>query len=228
MSQQKQQLSHIYNETTQKLHAVIVAGGEQPAWIVNELQSADIIIGADRGALFLVKHGIKPTLSLGDFDSVDEQEEQFIAENSERMVGFDEVDKDYTDTELALHYAIEYGATSITMYGTTGTRLDHTLAGIHLLRQTYEAGIPMKIVDEHNSIQLTGDYLKIDKDRYTYMSLIPLSMDVTGIYLDGFVYPLSDATLTIGQSLGVSNRWKEEHGTIKINSGLVLVICSRD
>ncbi|TVX93112.1 thiamine diphosphokinase [Paenibacillus agilis] len=228
MLQQQKQLSRKNGKPEHEIHAVIVAGGEQPAWIIDEIQSADIIIGADRGALFLVQNGIKPTLSLGDFDSVNEQEERFIADNSERMIGFDEIDKDHTDTELALQYAMQYGATTITMYGTTGTRLDHTLAGIHLLRQTYEAGIPMKIVDNHNSIQLTGDYLKIYKDRYTYMSLIPLSMDVTGICLEGFAYPLSDATLTIGQSLGVSNRWKEEYGTITIKNGLVLIICSRD
>ncbi|MCR8842792.1 thiamine diphosphokinase [Paenibacillus sp. SC116] len=228
MVQQKPQLSQENKEIVQELHAVIVAGGEQPAWIINELQTADIIIGADRGALFLVGNGIKPTLSLGDFDSVNEHEKQFIKENSNRMLGFDEIDKDYTDTELALQYAMQYGAKTITIYGATGTRLDHTLASIHLLRQTYEAGIRTKIVDEHNSIQLTGDYLEISKERYTYMSLIPLSMSVTGIFLEGFVYPLTDATLTIGQSLGVSNRWEAECGTIKVKSGLILIICSRD
>jgi thiamine pyrophosphokinase len=53
-------------------------------------------------------------------------------------------------------------------------------------------------------------------------------VEVTGITLRGFQYPLTDATLTIGQSLGISNVLLEPEGTITIKEGLLLVIQSSD
>ena len=60
------------------------------------------------------------------------------------------------------------------------------------------------------------------------MSLLPLTEAVTGITLTGFLYPLHEATVEIGQSIGISNKLLENEGLIKIRSGLLLVIESRD
>ena len=46
--------------------------------------------------------------------------------------------------------------------------------------------------------------------------------------LQGFYYPLEDATLVGDSSLGVSNEIVEEKGEIYVREGCLLVIESRD
>ena len=43
------------------------------------------------------------------------------------------------------------------LIGGLGTRFDHTLANVHLLRQTVEQGIDAWIIDKHNRIRLLAD-----------------------------------------------------------------------
>ncbi|MNC80501.1 Thiamine pyrophosphokinase [compost metagenome] len=83
-------------------------------------------------------------------------------------------------------------------------------------------------MDTHNYITLTGSQTEIHDLGYTYVSLLPLTPEVTGITLEGFQYPLTGATLKLGQSLGVSNILTADHGTVSIESGLLLIIQSKD
>jgi len=109
-----------------------------------------------------------------------------------------------------------------------GTRFDHSLSNIHLLRKALEAGIPCRIIDERNIIMLTDSGLTVQANGFPYVSLLPLSLDVTGITLTSFRYPLEEASLRIGQSLGISNELTGSEGHIRIRTGLLLVIQSRD
>jgi thiamine pyrophosphokinase len=61
-----------------------------------------------------------------------------------------------------------------------------------------------------------------------YISLLPLTEEVTGVTLYGFKYPLTDKTLVIGDSLGVSNELIEDEGIIVITSGTLIVVESMD
>ncbi|MCG7407144.1 thiamine diphosphokinase [Paenibacillus sp. ACRRX] len=207
---------------------VIVSGGSPDADIATVLAQADYIIGADRGAAVILALGYTPDLALGDFDSVHEWERDHIQTSSHHYIGCDAIDKNYTDTELAFLAALEHQATSITLCAGTGTRLDHTLANIHLLKRALELQIDMRIIDGHNCIRLADRQLTVKKEHYTYLSLLPLSLEVHGINLIGFQYPLHDASLVIGQSLGISNKWIAEEGSVSIREGLLLVICSND
>ncbi|HOO90405.1 MAG TPA: hypothetical protein PLA74_06245, partial [Syntrophales bacterium] len=56
------------------------------------------------------------------------------------------------------------------------------------------------------------------------VSLLPLSTNVSGIRLEGFRYPLTDAVMEIGVPYGISNRLMGTRGTISITSGYLLVI----
>lgn len=212
----------------QSKHIVIVTGGELSPPLLQNVKDADMLIGADRGAEYLLEHGYTPDLALGDFDSVAPDRYTYIEANSTAFIGVDAIDKNYTDTELAYKAAVEAQATKITLIGGTGTRLDHTLANIHLLRQALEDGIEMNLLDAHNSVHLIHQSIRLPQEHYHYLSLLPLTLEVRGITLTGFQYPLVDATLTLGQSLAVSNQWAEEEGTISIKEGLLLVIRSHD
>src|SRR5690554_1848187 len=96
---------------------LIVSGGRLEPWVLNEIQEGDFLIGADGGALFLLKGGHKPDLSLGDFDSITPRQFSEIRKHSKQFISFDPFDKNYTDTELAFNKAMEKRPREIIIFG---------------------------------------------------------------------------------------------------------------
>jgi thiamine pyrophosphokinase len=56
------------------------------------------------------------------------------------------------------------------------------------------------------------------------VSLLALSPEVTGITLTGFLYPLKEETLIIGESRGISNIITDARASISARQGKLLVI----
>jgi len=209
--------------------AVIVSGGSLGDWTLQEIGPNDQIIGVDRGALFLIRHGITPHVAIGDFDSVTAQELEEIRSGSTHTEACDPVHKNWTDTEWAFHWALAQQPAEIVLVGALGTRFDHSLANVHLLSIALRKGVACAILDKHNRIVAVNRSIRLKPDpRYAQVSLLPLTMEVTGITLEGFQYPLNDATLTIGDSLGISNVLLADEGLIRVKEGVLLVICSID
>lgn len=236
--QQRQQQEHerkrrqqqqLHEKHPQLLSRIVIAtGGAIGDWALDELRAGDTLVGADRGALFLVRHGRRPALALGDFDSVTAEEMEEIRRGSDAVQECDPVDKDWTDTELAFNWALERQPQEIVLLGALGTRFDHSLANVHLLLRGLEQDVPCRIVDKHNEVRVVANTARLRRGRFTHVSLLPLSPVVTGITLEGFQYPLHDATLRIGQSLGISNVLLGEEGTVQLRDGWLLVIQSAD
>jgi thiamine pyrophosphokinase len=201
--------------------------GDDPARII---RPGDLLIGADRGALRLIRLGYTPDLAIGDFDSVAPEELETIRRTSRRTEIVDPVDKDYTDTELAFRRALELEPEEIVIAGALGTRFDHSLANVHLLAVARRHGIRAIVTDGRNEIRLAagGDRLTLRRTDRPTVSLLPLTPVVTGITLEGFRYPLTDARLEIGQSLGISNVLEADEGTVSVGEGWLLVMFSRD
>jgi thiamine pyrophosphokinase len=217
------------SQRSDRRRAVIFTGGSLGEWAIDCIEQEDFLIGADRGAEFLIRYGLVPHLALGDFDSVTPEQYKNIADTALEFQSCDPVDKDWTDTELAVREAVSRGYRDIHILGALGTRFDHSLANVHLLRQLSEQGCEACVVDEHNEIRLCTGKLWLEADpHYHYVSLLPLSTVVKGVTLRGFQYPLTDADLTLGWSLGVSNVLTAEQGSINITEGQLLVIRSRD
>ena len=210
---------------------LIVTGGQLGEWAARLLPTYEQIIGADRGAEFVARNGYRMKLAVGDFDSISPGQLDVIRDTSVELITFDAIDKDWTDTELAFREAVSRGFRRIDLIGALGTRFDHGLANVHLLKQAQELGCSLRLIDEHNEIELCTNeaVMELSADsKYAHVSLLPLSEVVTGVTLQGFRYPLNDATIKLGQSIGVSNVLDAPTGTISIDSGLMLVIRSRD
>ena len=187
-------------------------------------ESFDMVIAADKGVETARLLNVPIDYILGDFDSLEplvleEVKSQLANDESGLVLKEFPPEKDYTDTHLAIVTAIESGATSVTILGATGTRLDHVMANVNLLS-----------IFLHNHIKvIDGDaHLYREKIHGKYVSLIPYTDCVTGVTLIGFKYPLNNATLTKGNSLGISNELLEEDGIIKLDKGILIVIESRD
>ena len=212
------------------VRVVIFTGGSLGDWALRRVRPGDVLVGADRGALFLVRAGYTPDLAIGDFDSVNAEEREQIRRTSKTFVACDPVAKDRTDTEMAFDWALERRPERIVVLGALGTRFDHSLANVHLLRKGISHGVDCAVADRHNEIRLVAPSRPavLEKGEYTHVSLLPLSLDVHGVTLAGFQYPLDDAELTVGQSLGVSNVLLEPEGRVSVREGLLLVIQSRE
>ena len=215
------------------MDVLIVTGGSIDASFAKqyiEKRKWDLIISADSGREFCCQAGILADMLLGDFDSAKPETLAYFTERCpERILTFPS-QKDETDTELAIIKAIEAGAAKITILGGTGSRLDHVLGNIQLLKIALDAGVECLIVDAHNRLRMIDKGLKLKKAEQFghYVSLIPFTPQVTGVTLTGFFYPVTDFTLTSGKARGVSNEITEEEAVIELKEGILLVIESDD
>lgn len=65
---------------------------------------------------------------------------------------------------------------------------------------------------------------------WKYISVYPLTEEVTGLNLSGVKYPLNNATVKKGTSMTISNEFAEnaEEAVISLDKGILIVIQSRD
>ena len=188
----------------------------------------DIIIAVDKGLETIDYLKLQPQYVLGDFDSVNTKILEKYKKQNIKIIKLNP-EKDLTDTHSAIDLALEIKSTEITILGAIGTRLDHTMANIHILKQALDKNIKAKIVNEKNEIELIDKEIIIKKDdNYKYVSIIPLTTNVTGITIEGMKYIINDYTLSIGDSLGVSNEQIDKDAKISIKIGILVVIKSKD
>lgn len=192
-------------------------------------EEIDIWIGADRGALQLIKQGITVNYAVGDFDSIDSQQKEILLQNTKQLDEFPE-EKNETDLEIAIEKAIQLKPEKIYLFGVTGGRLDHTLINTQLLANLVEQDIRGIIVDRWNMLEMTkrGLHTVNKNEQYPYISFIPYTKDVKGITLKGFYYPLEDYDISHGSTRCISNELITETGTFSYEEGTLLLIQSRD
>jgi thiamine pyrophosphokinase len=210
---------------------VVVAGGPGVAGIRADAGEGTIYIGADRGALRLVRLGIRPALSVGDFDSVKEEEFREIASSSNRVIRVGE-EKDETDTELALAGAVRLEPGTVTLTGVTGGRLDHAQSAMHAVYRLQEnhPEIRFRILDPNNELFFLrpGSHVLQDGGEYRYISFFSFGGPVTGMSLKGFRYEAENAEILPGTTLFTSNETGSAECTISFETGICLVVRSTD
>jgi thiamine pyrophosphokinase len=209
-----------------KMHVVIFAGGTlRPGRaFYAAIGSADMFIAADSGAATALEYGCTPRIVVGDFDSLDEAILEDLGKRGSeiRRVA---VEKDETDTELAVQVAIDEGATRITLVGALGgARFDHTMANI-LLLAGFER-VPIMLVDGPSTCWLVHGpgSSAIDGKVGDLVSLLPLTGDASGVRTKGLYYALQGETLSFGKPRGVSNVLTEDHAEVSVDGGVLLVI----
>ena len=213
------------------MSTLIVTGGNVNTEFLKKIlekNKLETIIAADKGLEALNKINVMPNYIIGDFDSVNKTTlNQY--ENKNIEITYLKPEKDFTDTHMAIKLAIEKRAKHITIIGATGTRMDHTLANIHALNETLQNNVPTEIINENNIIMLINKKAKLIKNtNYKYVSIIPLTTKITGVTLKGFKYNIENATINLGESIGVSNEQIEQEALIEIKEGIAILIYSKD
>lgn len=211
------------------MDGLIVAGGNKlnKIELKKRCNKSHIIIAADSGIESLLLANCSVDYLIGDFDSIDKEILKAVEKSATKIVKYP-VAKNETDTELAVNLLLELGCSSITLLGVTGTRLDHTMANISMLRNLYLKGVKAKIIDDHNIIEYLVEKMSIEKKEDYYISIIPISLEGVVISLEGFFFSLNNKSISYGSSLGISNYLVKETGNIIKHSGEALILQSRD
>lgn len=215
---------------------VIVAGGTIDYTFTNDFlkeakREHQFIIACDKGYEACEYLGVAPDIVIGDFDSAGEKALEKIKEKKIAHKVLNPI-KDDTDTEAALHYAIEksHDGDYIYILGGTGTRVDHLLGNIALLGMGLRENRNVILLDRNNNIRMIkpGDLCRIDANEGKYVSVVPYMGPVSGLTMEGFKYPLKDATVEGFNTLTISNEVAETTGKITIDKGNLIVIESID
>ena len=212
---------------------IIFANGELPdlAKARALLRSDDYIICADGGTRHALAMGRTPNLVVGDMDSMDPGEWKKLEEENIPVELFPR-DKNETDLELAIQKAIEMNPTEIVIIGALGGRMDHTLANIALLSNTQsrpkqsrrDATRSICLDDGVEEIFFCRDQAEIHGRSGDIVSLISWGNPVHGVQTENLKWQLKDETLYPEKTRGISNEMTSSTASIKIQSGLLLII----
>lgn len=210
---------------------VVVAGGELADENLGAIRPEDRVVGVDGGVQALRRVNLPIHLAVGDFDTLGSQAPRLLKEAGIPVKRLP-AEKDMTDTQYAVETAIAEGAQEILVLGALGgARFDHALANLFLLEKIEAAGIRGTIENVSNRIRLhpgAGKELWLKRGLFPYVSLLALTDQVEGVSLEGFRYPLCEATLYRPYPRGISNELVASRGKIRIRSGKLLVVESRD
>jgi len=181
------------------------------------------LICCDSGARHLAAAGVTPDVLVGDMDSIESSRLADYVRKGVKIIQHP-ADKDFTDTALALDYAVGLHPERIHIWGALGGRMDHALANLFLLLKGKEAGIKICLLDEFCEAFIADNDVTFADATGCLVSLVALSPRVEGIELDGFLYPLNDGTLTLAESRGISNVISANRASVYVRSGSLLVI----
>jgi thiamine pyrophosphokinase len=192
-----------------------------------------LVIAADGGARHAAALGVELDRWVGDGDSVKPAQLERLAAAGVTLQRA-AVDKDESDTELALISAIRSGATAVVIVGALGgVRADHALANIGLLRHPELAGRPAVLYDELASrislISASGSggapvVRELAGRSGDLVSLLPLGDRAEGVRTAGLRFPLHGEVLTPGRTRGLSNVRTQPVARITLESGWLLVV----
>ena len=169
------------------------------------LRAEDFIIACDAGYRNCEPLGCKPNIIVGDFDTAP------CPAQEDDVIILPHV-KDDTDTEYAAKLASEKGFSEVLLLGALGgKRLEHTLSNLCTGLGLEERG---------------GEERRYPKEKFFYFSVFPMEGRAEGVCEGGSYYELTDAALTAGYPLGVSNEYAEGSDCITVSTrkGTLVVV----
>lgn len=205
--------------------AVIFTNGtvNNPFYYRDFIKDDDYIICADGGANSVLAMKLLPDVVIGDMDSLSPPQIKSLESNDVKIMRFPP-EKDHSDLELALEHALSCGAGEIIIMGAFGGRIDQVYANLMLLNVPLNKGVPAGIIDETGEVRLTNKEVTMTGKKGDYLSLLPVSPIVKGVYTRGLKYPLSGESLLFSSTLGLSNEFLGTEAAVSIEEGLLVVI----
>ena len=217
----------IPNFSLQIPNCLFVTGGRAPDidWLV-EVADGRKIFCVDRGIEICRACGLVPEILIGDFDSANQTSVEW-ARTKKIPVERYPVDKDLTDTQLALNRATEiFGEHVAILTGCFGGRVDHLYSTIFTC-----AAFERKIflADEREIIFFVSGGETVDvtfRQKPLALSLLPMTEICTGVTIKNVRWELDGATLTQSFPNAISNRVESDKISIGVERGnLAIYLC---
>lgn len=197
---------------------VIVGAGEFYGKIGTP-SAGELVIAADGGYEYLVNIKCKIDVVIGDFDSLGEEPRH---KNIIKL----KTEKDDTDMLAAIRYGLDKGYKIFHIYGGTGGRISHTIANIQCVAYLSQNGAKAYLFGNGFYISaVTNGKIEFNAGKSGSISVFSHGDKAEGVYLEGFKYKLSNATLTNTFPLGVSNSFIGEKSCVRVKKGTLIVIC---
>ena len=177
----------------------------------------DVIIAADGGLAHVQKFCLTPHVILGDFDSLG-----YVPQGARVYP----VEKDDTDSMLAVRLGLEAGCKRFLLYGALdGPRLDHTVANMQTLLYLANHGARGFLIGRNQIITtIREETLVFPKEFAGIFSLFCMGEAAQGITLRNLKYSLEDGQLDSGFPLGVSNHFTGAEASVTVRKGTLLAI----
>jgi len=202
-----------------KNRCVIIAGGEYSS---GRILPGDFVIACDRGYENAMRLGVTPELVIADFDSYKGE----VAEGIPVMRL--PVEKDYTDLQTAVRYAVDEGYGEIVILSALGGRLDHTFTNLQTVVYAASRGVRVSLIGETDAVYaVVNSSITLPRMDDYMLSVFSMTDVSLGITLRGVKYELTDGTLTRLENIGTSNEWVSEEAYIEVKDGTLLIIASR-
>ena len=195
-----------------------VIGACEPGTIHIPEREEVLLIAADGGLSYLEEQGIAPNLVVGDFDSLGRVPDG-------KNVVCHPVEKDDTDTMLAVKLGLTQGCNVFLLYGCTGGRPDHTYANYQTLQYLVDNGARGYLLGDGWIITvIQSGTLHFPKGMEGTISVFCPNGSAKGVTLKGLYYPLENGTLTGTFPLGVSNHFTGSCAEVSVSEGMLLVM----
>ena len=205
--------------------AIFLNGFPDPPELLRSVAGrADLVVAADGGARYALDAGVVPDLVVGDMDSLGEAGAREVAERG-ALLERHPVRKDKMDAHLAVIAAGERGATDVDLVCATGGNFSSVFAVPHILLTAERMGLRATMRASWGQVfVLETGTRTVSGDPGDSVSIFPLTGPAAGVTLEGFSYPLEDARLEIGDTLGFHNELVGVAGRVSVEEGSLLVI----
>jgi len=213
---------------------VVLAGGDPlPAALLADvaqaIDGARFTVAADGGLAHADRCGRAVDAVVGDLDSVDHDALARAREDGSEVIAHPE-DKDATDLDLALALVLERrdgtDRPTTLVVGGHGGRLDHLLGNLLVLSADRYADLAIEGWLGADVVHVVRDRVDLHRGSGPTVSLLAMTGAAAGISTTGLRYPLSEATLAAGSSLGLSNSIVAERASVTVEHGVLVVIQS--
>jgi thiamine pyrophosphokinase len=206
-------------------HVIVLAGGDPvEVPLPRPLAPADRVVAADGGYATAAVLGLVVDLLVGDLDSIAAADLAAAHASAGTRIEQHPADKDRTDLALALDAVLAGGPAAVTVVGGHGGRLDHLLANVALLAAERYGPLEITGLLGDTVVTVIRDRATLTGSRDSLVTLLAMHGPAQGVTTEGLAFPLVDAGLEPGSSLGVSNRCTGTHATVTVSHGTVVAI----
>lgn len=186
----------------------------------------DKIIAVDGGANKARTLNVLPDLIIGDLDSISKENKKYFSQKKIEIIKYP-VEKDQTDSEIAVDYCQKNNFTEIYLASALGGRIDQQLANLNLLEYIFELNLKASIISKNTEIALIDGSKEFFQKKGFRLSLIPQSRVVKALSIKGCKYNLEEQNIYRSKSRGISNLIESEEAEINFKSGLLIYVLEK-